>query len=133
MDYVRAEAKRTWDISHARGLVAWLLRRLGVMRPAQGVWIQQFADGNWEAAHCHGEAIQTWRYDADGFTPVGDVPELDKMSAIASTTPVVKFCVDGTGERMIYQEWHGVRAGHGCVLTRRTGGDWAAEGASWKS
>ena len=103
------------------------------MRPVRGVWIRQYRDGDWETVHCKGEVIQSWRYDADGLTVVDEVPELDHASAIASATPVISFCVDETGGRMIYQEWHGVRAGHGCILTQTAKGEWVTEKHGWIS
>lgn len=133
LDYVKARAKREWDDTHSRGLWAWLFRRLGAMKSVQGVWVQQYRDGDWETVHCRGEAVQTWRYDADGFTHVDDIPELDKMSAIASTTPVISFCVHEAADRMIYEEWRGVRAGHGAILARQKNGEWAAERRAWIS
>jgi hypothetical protein len=103
------------------------------MQPVQAVWIQEYADGDWETVHCQGDVIRTWRYDAEGLTSVEELPELDRTSAIASTTPVISFCVDETGGRMIYHQWHGVRAGHGCILACTKDGKWAAAKCGWKS
>jgi hypothetical protein len=133
LDYAQSRAKREWEQTHSRSPLAWLFRRLGAMRPVSGVWIRQYRDGDWESVRCKGEVIRSWKYDADGLTIVSDVPELDRMSAIASTTPVISFCVDETAGRMIYQEWHGVRAGHGCILARRGNGEWATEKHGWIS
>ena len=133
LDYVERRARQEWDYTHSRGPFAWLFRCLGAMRPARGVSIQQYRDGDWKTGACKGEVIQTWRYDADGLTVVDEVPELDRTSAIASTTPVISFCVDETAGRMIYQEWHGGRAGYGCILARRESGKWVLEKYGWRS
>jgi hypothetical protein len=133
LDYAQGRAKREWDYTHSRGPFAWLFRRLGAMRPVRCVWIQEYRDGDWESPNCKGEVIRSWRYDADGLNVVEEVPELDQASPTASTTPVISFCVDETGGRMIYEEWHGVRAGHGCVLARSASGEWVTEKPGWIS
>ncbi len=44
------------------------------------------------------------------------------------------FCLDDTGERMIYQEWNGLRAGFGAILVlKKDSGKWVAQGCSWVS
>jgi len=103
------------------------------MKPVTGVWICQYASADWDRAHCTGEAIRVWRYDAEGLTSVDCTPELDKSNAIASATPVISFCLDETAERMIYQEWYGLRAGFGSVLALNKGGDWVTEKHAWIS
>jgi hypothetical protein len=133
LDYIEPQAKREWDYTHSRSLLGWLFRCIGAMRPVQGVWVRQYRDGDWETAHCTGEPFQTWRYDAEGFTLVDDIPQLDTKSAIASMTPIISFCVDEAAERMIYQEWHGVRAGYGAILSRKKSGEWITERGVWKS
>lgn len=133
LDYAQARAKRNWDYTHSRGPLAWLFRCAGAMNPVRAVWIRRYADGDWATAHCKGEAIQTWKYDANGLMCVDDIPELDRASAIASTTPVISFCVNDASNRMIYQEWQGVRAGYGCILARKTNGEWVTEKHGWKS
>ena len=127
LDYVKARAKRQWDFTHSRGVWARLFRRAGAMKPAQGVWIKQYREGNWQIAMCFGEVSQIWRFDGDGLTLVDRMPELDRESAIASTTPWIGFCVDETGDRMIYEEVRGVCAGHGCILARGQSGEWEVE------
>ena len=133
LDYAQSRARREWDHTHSRGPFAWLFRRLGAMRPVRGIWIRQYRDGDWETMHCKGEVVQSWRYDADGLTVVDELPELDQTNAIASTTPVISFCVDEPAGRMIYQEWHGVRAGHGCILAHKGNGEWVTEKHGWIS
>ena len=133
LDYARARAKRQWDYTHSHGPFAWLFRRIGAMKPVTGVWICQYASADWDRAHCTGEAIRVWRYDAEGLTSVDCTPELDKSNAIASATPVISFCLDETAERMIYQEWYGLRAGFGSVLALNKGGDWVTEKHAWIS
>jgi hypothetical protein len=132
LDYATARAKREWEVAQSRGLSVWILRRLGAMKPISGVWICQHADGDWDGAHCKGQPQQVWRYDDKGFAPVDHLPELDK-SAIASTTPVIRFCWNETVGRMIYTEWHGMRAGWGAILTRNKGGQWLVEKDAWRS
>lgn len=133
LDYAQSRAKREWDYSHSRGPFAWLFRRLGAMRPVRCVWIREYRDGDWESAHCRGEVIRSWKYDADGLSIVEGAPESDQSSAIASATPVISFCVDETGGRMIYQEWRGARSGRGCVLARLASGEWVTEKNGWIS
>src|SRR5262245_7179152 len=133
LDYVQSRAKQEWEYTHSRGLFAWLFRLLGATRPVRGVWIQQYRDGNWDTVGCKGEVVRTWRYDDDGLTVVDEVPELDRTSAIASTTPVISFCVDEAAGRMIYHEWRGGRSGHGCVLARNQDGKWVIEKLGFKS
>ena len=82
---------------------------------------------------CKGEVVSIWRYDSDGLMVVDEVPELDQTSAIASTTPVISFCIDEAAGRMIYQEWHGVRAGHGSILACSKAGKWVTEKRGWIS
>jgi hypothetical protein len=113
--------------------MAWLFRRIGAMKPIRAVWIRQYMDGDWENAHFKGEAARTWKYDADGLIVVDAMPEPDDASAIASTTPVVSFCADETGNRMIYVEWHGRRAGGGRILARKENGKWVSEKDAWIS
>src|SRR5258707_1188083 len=81
-----------------------------------GVWIRQYATGDWDKTHFKGQVEQVWRYDANGFALVGHVPELDRSNSITSTTPVISFCLDEAARRMIYQEWTGGRAGFGAIL-----------------
>jgi len=133
LDYVRSRAKREWDYAHSRGLFARFFKRIGAMKPAEGVWVRQYADGDWQSAHCKGEVIQIWRYDATGFTSASEIPALDQTTAIASTTPVISFFLDEHTKRMIYQEWHGPRAGHGVVLALTKGGHWKIDGEAWIS
>ena len=103
------------------------------MVPASAVWIRQYESGDWDGAHCRGEVVQAWRYDTGGLAPVEHVPELDHSSAIASRTPVISFCLNEAGDRMIYQEWNGPRAGFGAILTLRATGAWSTEKHSWIS
>lgn len=76
---------------------------------------------------------QAWRFDANGLTPVDRLPELDKSSAIASTTPVISFCLDDMAKRMIYVEWNGLRAGSGAILALQKSGQWTMERHAWIS
>lgn len=131
-DYIQCQAKRQWDHSHSPGLLTRLFLRLIASRKIRGVWIEQYWEGNWESGRLKGEAIQAWRYDADGLTVVERLPELDKSSPIASTTPVISFCVDESAARMIYQEWHGGRAGFGYILAHRGNGEWYPVTNGWK-
>jgi hypothetical protein len=77
--------------------------------------------------------MHVWRYDAGGLAEVDSLPDLDKTSAIASTTPVIEFCLDETGKRMVCTEWNGPRAGSGLILTLQKNGKWAAGGHGWIS
>lgn len=133
LDYASARAKRQWDQTHACGPFAWLFRRLGVMKPASAVWICQYGGGDWDGAHCRGEVVQAWRYDASGLAPVEHMPKLDCSSAIASTTPVISFCLNEADGRMIYEEWNGPRAGVGAILAHKGTGEWMTERRAWIS
>ncbi len=127
LDYVKARAKREWDYTHSRGLFAWLSRHLGTMKPVSGVWIRQYATGDWDKTHFKGQVEQVWRYDANGFALVDHVPELDRSNSITSTTPVISFCLDEAARRMIYHEWTGGRAGFGAILALSEDGKWVTE------
>lgn len=133
LQYATSRAKRQWDQTHSRSPLAWLFRRLGATRRVSAVWICQYGSGDWQKAHCHGQVLHTWRYDGSGLAQVEHLPELDHSSAIASTTPVISFCLGQAAERMIYQEWNGGRAGFGALLALKSTGDWAVEKHAWIS
>jgi hypothetical protein len=132
LDYATTRAKREWGLSHSRGPSAWLFRRLGAMRAIGAVWICQHTDGDWARADCMGQPERVWRYDDSGLKQVDRLPELDK-SAIASTTPVIRFCLNETVGRMIYVEWHGLRAAFGAIMALNKDGQWIVEKDAWRS
>lgn len=133
LDHVTTRAKRQWDQTHSRGPIARLFRSLGAMKSASAVWICRHASGDWDGAHCRGEVVQAWRYDGSGLAQVEHLPELDHLNAIASATPVISFCLNETGDRMIYQEWNGPRAGFGAILALKGTGSWCTEKHAWVS
>jgi hypothetical protein len=77
--------------------------------------------------------VNVWRYNSGGLAQVDRLPELDESNTIASATPVIRFCLDETGERMVYQEWYGLRAGFGAILALNRKREWGTERQVWKS
>ena len=103
------------------------------MQRISGVWICQYASADWSGVHCTGQVLSVWRYNSEGLTQVDRPPELDKSNAIASKTPVISFCLDEAAERMVYQEWYGLRAGFGAVLALDKKRKWVTERHAWIS
>ena len=132
IEHAGTQAKREWDYSHSRGLPSWFLRTIGATRRIKCVWINEYSEGDWNTAPCRGKPIRIWRYEAKGLMRADERSELDH-SAIASRTPMISFCADAAAERMIYQEWHGVRAEHGSILVQKGNGQWATEKCAWIS
>ena len=132
--YVESRAKQVWDYAHSRNPLSRLWRFVFRTKPIQVVWIEQYEDdGDWDRPGCTGEVIRSWRYDADGLTPVDRIGEIDRHSHIASTTAIISFCVDNEVRRMKYAEWYGVLAGGGCTMKLEHGKGWIFEGSMWKS
>ena len=110
LDHSLCRAKGIWEHTHAHGPIARLWRKIGLMNAVHGIWICRYAEGDWNTAHFAGEPVQIWRYGSDGLKSVNSLPPLD-LRSYRSKTPVLRFCIDETGQRMIYTEWHGVPRG----------------------
>jgi hypothetical protein len=133
LDYAAGCAKRHWNYSNSRGLLARLFRRVGTIRSLDGIWICRHALGDWSNARCTGEPVETWCYDDSGLRTVDGLPAIDLTGAIVSRTPVLSFCLDDRAQRMIYVEWYGVRVGSGQILRAKQNGKWVTEQLVWIS
>ena len=131
-DHAVGRAKRIWDYSHRTGLIARCLRRIGLGRTVSAVWICRHADGDWDNARISGEPAEVWRYDGGGLAIAGTLPPLDLAKSMSSTS-VLRFCEDATGERMIYTEWNGRLSAMGLVMRANDAGWWTVEKRSWMS
>jgi hypothetical protein len=132
LDYAKNRAKKIWDSSRSRSPLAGLLRLIGASKVVTGVWICEYAGSDLNTAVFTGKPKQIWRYDANGFELVEQLPELDKSTA-ASITPVIHFCVDETSRRMICQEWHGLRVAPAFIMVLEDNGKWFVETLAPKS
>lgn len=125
IEFAQKRAKWIWNGSRSRTPIAWFFRLIGAMKVVDGVWICEYADGDLNTGVCKCEPKRISRYDANGFTSVEKLPELDK-SAIASTTPVIDFYFDEATDRMIIKEWEGLRSGCTFIMALKDG-KWIAE------
>ena len=130
--FVSERAHNVWMASQSKSFVARLLRVLGAARPADIIYIEEYNTGDWNMAHCIENPVRVWAYKGDEFEEIEAVDKLDKTNAIASRTPVIRYCLDENGQRMIYTVWYGIRAGNGHIM-KRVGEDWKSEGRSWIS
>lgn len=130
--YVADRAHYAWRTSHSKGLIARIFRLIGAANPADVIYVAEHEAGNWDTAQCVGDPVRVWAYRGDEFEQLDAVGELDQVNAIASRTPVIRYCLDENGQRMIHTEWNGRRAGYGHIM-RRVGEDWKSEGRSWIS
>jgi hypothetical protein len=78
------------------------------------------------------EPLCVWFYDGNGMVTVKGLPKVELGKAIASITPVIRFCPDEDEQRMIYQETTGLLAGFGCIMKYRNG-TWVTELDGWIS
>lgn len=127
LEHALGRAKGIWDYTHRTGPISRFLRRMGVGRTVTAIWICRHTDGDWDKAKLAGEPAEIWRYDGDGLTVVDALPTVDL------TTPVLRFCEDESGQRMIYTEWNGPLSAVGLVMRANEKGWWTVEKRAWMS
>ena len=132
IEYIADRARNAWRSSRSKGLIARFFRLIGAANSAEVIYIAEYEHGNWDTAHCLGDPVRVWAYRGFELEELEAVGELDQKNAIASKTPLIRYCLDENGQRMIYTEWNGRRAGYGCI-TKRVGEYWTSEGRSWIS
>ncbi len=132
LQYVESKARTNWQFANSRRPLSRFYRFFSRVKPVQVVWISQHETGDWEGARCKGESIRSWRFGSEGFTSIDEIGEID-MSTISSATPLIRFCLDSEAKRMIYNEWHGVRAGFGTVLRFEGENGWRPERPAWRA
>ena len=134
LDFVKTRAEREWRLTHSRDFLSRLFRFLLRKRPVDVIYVEQYGAGDWASGRCQGKAVGAWKLDTQGFAAIDAVGELDRSSPIATATPVIRFHVDDPPLRMIYEEWHGGRAGYGAILRfDRSANAWQTERMAWRS
>jgi hypothetical protein len=132
LNHALGRAKGIWDYAHRTGLISRFLRRIGVGRTVTAIWICRHTDGDWDKAKLAGEPAEIWRYDGDGLAVVDALPTLD-LSRSMSSTPVLRFCEDESGQRMIYTEWSGRLSAVGLIMRANEKSWWTIEKRAWMS
>jgi hypothetical protein len=132
LEHALGRAKGIWDYTHRTGPISRFFRRIGMARTVTAIWICRHIDGDWDKAKLASEPTEIWRYDGDGLTVVGELPTLD-LGRSMSSTPVLRFCEDELGQRMIYTEWNGRLSAVGLVMRANERGWWTIEKRAWMS
>lgn len=120
-----------WKQSHSNAILNRCFRWLGVTKPADVIYVTEYADGDWGQASLSGNPTKVWEFRGNEMTEVEAIGELDR-DAIASSTPVIRYCCSEDNQRMLLITWYGSRAATG-VIRKCVNGIWEFEERRWIS
>ncbi|QDT96275.1 hypothetical protein [Gimesia aquarii] len=124
--------KGIWSSANARwDPIMWFFRMIGAAQTVDAVFVIEYGSGDWEHPLCKGEPDQIWKYDGSNFVTIEEMPDLVHGS-ISTKTPIVRYCINNKGSKMILNTFYGYRSGIGTVLEEK-GGKWIRRGPAWRS